>query len=80
MSHKRSVEDKRRLEKMSQGSNFPTGAYYNERKHRYVRMKTDTKWVKNISTRTIRRKLKDKDYHLQRGNYKKLFDYWWTIT
>lgn len=84
MSYSRSQEDKRRLKKLYNETNFRRryrgGVYFNEEKHRYIRWGVGDKWVKRQSARTIRRKMKSHTYHLQRGASRRLYDYWWTVT
>lgn len=77
MSYQRKREDKRRLEKLSKDNGF---AYFNEKKNRYIQYSASntpgyTKLLRRISNKKIR---KATDLP-RKGNYKKLFDYWWTL-
>lgn len=84
MSYQRSREDKRRLKKLYDETNFRRryrgGVYFNHEKHRYIKWGVGDKWAKRQSVRAIRRKMKARPYHLQRGASHRLYDYWWTVT
>lgn len=80
MSHKRTVEDQRRLRKLYQATfnRWPTGAEWDEKHARYKR------WY---WTPGIKRYLRTRSNHVtrrapglyQRGKYKKTYDYWWEL-
>lgn len=77
MSYQRKREDKRRLEKLSKENGF---AYFNENKNRYVQYFVSskskyTKFLKRLSNKKIR-KVTDIP---RKGNYRKHFEYWWTL-
>ena len=82
MSHKRSVEDKRRLKKLYEDTknNYGSGVWHDEKKNRYIRYTCHNEWFKTHSRRIIRRKLKNSDILLDGNKYKKIYDYWWTVT
>ena len=82
MSYRKSSENKRRLkmlgDKMSKGY-FPSGVYYDEKKNRYIRYYRGNNWLKVHCRRMIRRKLKATETTYNKGQYKKLYDYWWEL-
>ena len=82
MSHKRSVEDKRRLKKLYEDTknNYCSGAWYDEKKNRYIRYTCQNEWFKTYSRRIVRRKLKNDEDLIHGNSYKKIFDYRWTVT
>lgn len=70
---------KRRLRFLSSFGGYPSGAYYNRSKGRYIRTYRDkfSGWFKRYANRVVRRY----DKHIYNGSgYKKVYDYWWTIT
>lgn len=80
MSHKRSVEDKRRLEKTynKTKSKYGPGVWYDEKKKRFIRLDFTNKWLKNHCKRITRHKLKQGDI-INGCHYKKVYDYWWEL-
>ena len=94
MSYRRSIEQKRRLKKLSKVTSYPSGAYY-----------IDTIWVKGVGDiknpkpyykRYYRANHQGSRFHFYKnysnrqvrrykhilargGAYKKVFDYWWTV-
>lgn len=59
---------------------YGAGAYYDERKKRYIRYSCNDKALRQIMNRRTRRKLKkNHEDTVQNGQYKKLADYWWTL-
>lgn len=80
MSHKRKVEDNKRLKKLYNDTKGRfRGAWYNEEKGRYVKADYTSPWLKNQSHRLTRRRLKNAPCHYERGHFKKTFDYWWKL-
>lgn len=82
MGYNRSIDDKRRLIKLYNKTkySFGSGAYYNEKKKRFVRIYPSntsgfTKYLRRISNRRVRR---SKEL-LNRCQYRKVYDYWWTL-
>ena len=73
MSHKRSIENKRRLERLAKKSAWWKGAYYSDIKGRYFRLYTSdwggkyVRWLKRYCNKRVRR------YPdlIQRGQYHK---------
>lgn len=82
MSYRRSIEDKRRLEKLHNETrnSYFAGAWYNEKKGRYVKYTCHDEWFKTYSRRIVRRKLKNNEDLIHGNSYKKIFDYKWTVT
>lgn len=80
MSYQRSRENKRRLRKLYEETKYSygAGAYYCDKKHRYVKYSCHCKSIKLVCRRTTRRRMVNQD-SLSRGGYRKLYDYWWTI-
>ena len=81
MSHRRSREDDKRLKKLYEETknSYGAGAYYDEKKGILRQYSVHSKFIKNQSTRTIRRKLKNSDIIYSKGQYKRLYDYWWEL-
>ena len=79
MSHRRSVEDERRLKKTYEETknDYGPGVWYDERKGRYIRSNFTDTWLKTHCRRVIRRRLKQDAVFYEKGLYKKYFDYWW---
>ena len=85
MCYRRKQEEKRRLKLLFEKTkhNVGGGAYFDEGKQRIVKYslsnrghgKSLTKFLKNESNRKIRR-LHER---LDRGSYKKIFDYWYEL-
>lgn len=79
MSHKRSVEDKRRLKKLADTTRWPIGAWYSDEKDRYYRFSAsdigDSHWLKRDCNRRLRRR----NALYQRGQYHKATEYWWAL-
>ena len=82
MSHKRSVEDKRRLKRLSKKSRWWRGAYYSDIKDRYFRLYTSdwggnkrVRWLKRYCNKRIRR---HPDL-IQRGQFHKYSDFRWDL-
>lgn len=82
MAYARSKEDQRRIRKLynETRNRWTAGAWYDERKHRYVRFYSCrtpgyTKWLRRQSNKRLRR-----SPNIYKGKqYKKLFDYWWEL-
>lgn len=82
MSYRRSKEDKHRLKKLydKTKNSYGAGAWYNEKKERYIRFYSSntpgyTKYLRRIANRKVRRA----KIPLKYSQYKKLYDYWWTL-
>lgn len=83
MSFWRKQEDNKRLQRLydETKNSCGNGAYYDRRKDRIIRYslsngKSYPKYLKRQSNKRIR---KNKYYLPKRGNYKKLYDYWWLL-
>ena len=81
MSYKRKVIENKKLRKLYENTKnwYGAGAYYDERKKRIIRYSCHCKYFKKLSRRIARRKLNNCDDRYCGSQYKKLFDYWWTI-
>ena len=83
MSYKRARERNRRLRKVYDATKngYGAGVWYDETKERYIRYTCHDKYLKTKCRRATRRRLKNRhfDENLARGDYKKVFDYWWTL-
>lgn len=87
MSHKRSVMEHKRLEKLYEETTKSgtkkirrAGVWFDRKKNRYVRFsisdKSDLpKYFKKVSNKKVRRC----EHTLNRGQYKKLFEYNWSL-
>ena len=82
MSFIRAAEDKRRLAKLARETKrwWVSGAYYSEDEGRYIRRyrgkaNAGAKYCRQRSNRSVRRQ----GELLQRGEYRKVYDYWWTL-
>lgn len=85
MSHRRKVKDNQKLKKLYDELHgtkyaYKNGAYFDERKNRIVKYTCHNEWFKTHSRRIVRRKLNNSDVLLNGNEYKKMYDYWWTIT
>ena len=81
MSYHRCKERHRRLKKLYAFTKnyYGCGAYYDAKKHRYVRYSVGRsgykKYLKRKSNKKVRKAKCVNDY----CDYKKLYDYWWTL-
>lgn len=82
MSHRRSVDEKNRLKRLSEETPhcYAGGAWYDGEKGRYIRV-----WIsgrggrpKYLRKRTNKKLRRCKDL-LNYGKYRKVFDYWWEV-
>ena len=82
MSHRRAVEDRRRLKKLAATCRWFRGAYYSDIKDRYYRLYTSdwgsrkyVRWLKRHCNRRVR------IYPdlLQRGQYRKVSEFWYQL-
>ncbi len=82
MSHKRSAETKRRLCKLYEeaGRHYRAGAYFDEDKGRYIRYSVNSQRIKTVCKRVTRRRIKSDYENMSKGGYRKIYDYWWTVT
>lgn len=81
MSYSKSEKNKKKLKKLAQETynTCPTGAFYSEKKKRYVRYYRGNNWLKVHCRRMTRRKLKNTTVIYDKSQYKKLYDYWWEL-
>ena len=84
MSHRRSVEEKRRMKNLYEETwnKYATGVWIdkNNRFRRwwpYSSNFNSAKYFRNVGNRRIRRM--NTEELLNRGQYKKAFDLWWTL-
>lgn len=82
MGYRRAKERNRRLKKLydETKNGYGAGAYYNEKKKRYIKCPSSntpgyTKSLRKISNRRVRKS----DIPLKGCSYKKLYDYWWEL-
>ena len=82
MSHKAARERNRRLKKLNKETehSYGAGAWFNEKKGRYIRYSCHNKALKKQCRRATRRRMKNmKDTAPRGGFYKRVFDYWWEL-
>ena len=86
MAWKQSNERNKRLEKLYEETKngYGSGAFYNKYKGRIEKYSPSDNskyphWLKKRCARLYRRKYRNSDILLQRGKYKKDYDYWWEI-
>ena len=81
MSYHRKQQDKHKLKHLYNETwhSYGAGAYYDERKNRYIKYSCHNKWTRTHCRRMTRRRLKNVDYSCPNGYYKKMYDYWWEI-
>lgn len=81
MSHKRKLEDKRRIKKLYEKTKcaYGAGAWFDERKGRYIKYSCHNKWLKTHCRRMVRRRMKNIGMAQKGNGYRKLFDYWWEL-
>lgn len=82
MGYMRAAEEKRRLAKLGKETRRwrICGAYYSEEKDRYIRRYRGeangaARYCRRQSSRSVRRQ----GDLFQRGEYRKVYDYWWTL-
>lgn len=82
MSHQRKVRDNHKLKKLydETKNSYAAGAYFDERKNRIVKYTCHNEWFKTHSRRIVRRRLNNSDILSNGNEYKKMYDYWWTVT
>lgn len=78
MSYKRKQKEKQKLEKLYKNTknSYGAGAWYDERKGRYIRYSCHNEWLKTHSRRITRRKMKNETGRYSNCSYKKFYDYW----
>ena len=81
MSHKRKKEDNRRLHKLYDKTKYAygAGAWYDEKKDRFIKYSCHDKWTRTHCRRITRRKLNRTFDQYQYNSYRKIYDYWWNI-
>lgn len=83
MSYKRARERNRRLYKLYQSTKHccGIGAWYNEKKARYIKCSCHDKEFKTKCRRITRKRIKriHPDNIPQQASYRKMFDYWWIV-
>ena len=74
-------EENRRLKKLYKKTHYwGSGVYYDEKKKRFVKMSLNgrghtTKYFRKKANKKVRKYKGD----LSHSDYRKVFDYWWTI-
>ena len=82
MSHRRKIEDKRRLKKLYNETRtlYGSGAYFDKDAGRYIRYSAGgvgrRRWFKRQSNKSVRR---HKDASLKGNQYRRVFDYWCSL-
>lgn len=78
LSFFRKKEEKRRLRKLYEEtfSKYGPGAFWSDRKERYLRWYSNGKELRTMANRRVRRK---KNELYSKGLYRKIFDYWWEL-
>ena len=81
MSYQRKREENRRLKKLYEETKnaYGAGAWYDERKGRYIRYSCHSEWLKTHCRRMTRRRMKNKTGRYSGCAYKKFYDYWWEL-
>lgn len=82
MSYKRAQERNRRLKKLFEETKYAygAGAWYSDRKKRYIKYSCHNEWLKTHCRRVTRRRMKQDEDSYQKGNkYKRRYDYWWEL-
>lgn len=87
MSWKESVDRDEKLKKLFRETEnrYGSGAYFDERKNRIIKYSSSDKskypsYLKKFSSKKLRRYYKtDSEELLQRGKYRKVFDYYWHL-
>lgn len=82
MSHRRKKEDNRRLRKLYDKTKnaYGAGAWYDEKKDRFIKYSCHNKWTRTHCRRITRRKLNKCFDQYQYNDYRKIYDYWWEVT
>lgn len=81
MSYRRSRERNRRLKKLYDETKYScyAGAWYNERKKRYIKYSAGSKEIKKYLKKLSSRKARRYKGEMQNCDYKRTFDYWWEL-
>lgn len=81
MSHKRKQEDKHRLKKLYDKTkhSYGCGAWYYEKQDRLIRYSCHNKWLRRYCRKMSRRKMNNQMKLYSKGDYNRLFDYWWWV-
>ena len=81
MSYHRSKERNRRLRKLYEETkhSYGAGAWYNERKRRYIKYTCGSQNIKKCLKKLSRKRARDFKGDMQNSDYKKTFDYWWNV-
>lgn len=86
MSYKESEDRRKKLNKLLYETkhSYGSGAWYDEEAGRIKKYSASDNskypsYLKKHSARLYRRKYKKSEILLQRGDYKKTFDYWWML-
>lgn len=78
MSFFRKKEEKRRLRNLyyETKGRYGPGAFWSDRKERFMRWYGNGKELRTIANRKVRRR---KNELYNKGLYKKIYDYWWEL-
>ena len=81
MSYRRSRERNRRLKKLYEETKYSygAGAWYDERKKRYIKYSVGSKEIKKYLKKLSSRKARRYKGEMQNCDYKRTFDYWWEL-
>ena len=82
MSYRRVAEDRRRLIRLAgeTESRWGCGAYFCDRKGRYIRYyRSNANGASQYHRRQSNRRVRRKGDIYQRGQYRRVYDYWWNL-
>ncbi len=79
MGYQRSVDEKRKLKKLTKEAHNFSAAYYDERKQRlvrwYIRGPKSNRFLRRMCSKRVRKCKEVLNYN----KYKRTYDYWWTV-
>jgi len=82
MSHRRSTEDKRRLISLARKTDgrWGCGAFFCDRKGRYIRYyRSNANGASQHHRQQSNRRVRRRVDICQRGQYRRIYDYWWNL-
>jgi hypothetical protein len=81
LAYKQARERNKRLKKLAKDTDhaYGAGAWYNENKGRYIKYQVGSQKFRKYLRRQSSKKARQYKGDLAHSDYKKTFDYWWTL-
>lgn len=78
MSYKRKQIEKHKLKKLYDETwhSYSAGAYYDDRKNRFIKYSCHNRWLRAHCRRISRRRMNKEGNLYSRGSYNRVYDYW----